>query len=116
MRTLRFASVVLVLLVAAKAFSAEPKLDIGNGIPMDAYMAMYGQHNPERDDLRGYQKEIWKTIHDEKLPQRIIGLVIDSLPAKSKESAESVSDELHTVLTGSTGRRWRTAARSRMAR
>src|SRR3954469_3695688 len=98
MRTLKFASQFLVLLVAARGFSAEPKLDIRNGIPMDAFMAMYGQHNPERDDLRGYQKEIWKTIHDEKLPQRIIGLVIDSLPAKSKESAESVSDELHTIF------------------
>jgi hypothetical protein len=93
-----FRSAVLVLLMTAIAFSAEPKVDIRNGIPMDAHVAMYGKHNPERDYLRGYEKEIWKTIHDEKLPQRIFGLVMDAIPAKSKESAESISEELHTIF------------------
>src|SRR4051812_43533789 len=93
-----FRSAVLVLLMAAMAFSAEPKVDIRNGIPMDAHVAMYGKHNPEQDYLRDYQKEIWKTVHDEKLPQRIFGLVMDAIPAKSKESAESISEELHTIF------------------
>src|SRR4051812_47105005 len=98
MKTMIVRSAILVLLLAPPAFSTEPKVAIRNGIPMDAHMAMYGQHNPHRDYLRPYSKEIWKTIQDEKLPQRIFGLLTDSLPAKSKESAESVRDELHTIF------------------
>ena len=49
MKTLVFHAAVLVALLAPTAFSAEPKVDIRNGIPMDATVAMYGQHNSERD-------------------------------------------------------------------
>ena len=98
MNVLKFRSLVLVLLLAAMAVADEVKLDIRNGVPADAYMAAYGRHNPERDYERDYQKQVWQTIQNEKLPERIMALVMDLLPSKQQKATTSISEELQTIF------------------
>jgi hypothetical protein len=98
MKTIAFRSGVLMLLFAPLTFAAEAKLDIRNGVPADAYMAVFHQHNPERDFQRTYQQQVWETIQHEKLAQRIVDIVFNLLPSKEKETATSVSEELQSIF------------------
>jgi hypothetical protein len=91
-------SALLACFIASLALADETKLDIRNGVPADAYLAVYAQHNPERDYQQAYAKQIWQAIQDERLPQRIVGLVLDQLPSKEQETVTSVSDELQTIF------------------
>jgi hypothetical protein len=98
MKTIAFRTLLAALCFAQAGFSKDVVVDIRNGIPTTAHMAVYGQRNPEREYLRAYQKEIWRTIQDEKLPERVFGLMMEAIPSKSKEGVESVSDELRTIF------------------
>jgi hypothetical protein len=98
MNTIVLRSGVLALLIAPLAFADERKLDIRKGIPADAYMAVYGQHNPEREYQREYQRQIWQTIKDERLSQRISDILINCLPTKEKETVASISEELQIIF------------------
>jgi hypothetical protein len=98
MNTIVLRSGVLALLIAPLAYAAEGKLDIRKGIPADAYMAVYGQQNPEREYQREYQKRIWQSVQEERLPQRIFDVLINCLPTKEKENVASISDELQLIF------------------
>ena len=98
MKTIALRSGVLALLIAPLVIADEAKFDIRNGIPADAYMAVYGRHNPEREYQREYEQRIWQTIQDERLPQQIFGIVIDCLATKEKETVTSISEELQTIF------------------
>jgi hypothetical protein len=98
MNTLAFRALAMALCLAPAGFSKDVNVDIRNGVPTSAHMAVYGQRNPEREYMRPYQQEIWKTIQDEKLPERVFRLMMEAIPTKSKESVESVSDELRTIF------------------
>jgi hypothetical protein len=97
MNAIAFRSLVAVLLVVPLALADETKLDIRSGVPADAYLAVYAEHNPERDYQHEYAKQIWQTIEDEKLPERIVKLVMDQLRGEERETASSISDELQTI-------------------
>jgi hypothetical protein len=98
MNSIKIFSVVLTLLVAPLAFGSEKAVDLRKGIPADAYMAAYSQHNPKQDFLRVYQKQIWQAIEDENLPERVYALLGDLLPDTNKDAATSVADELRTIF------------------
>jgi len=86
------------LLLAPAALAEDAAVDVRHGIPAEAYIAAYGQSNPERDFQRQYGREIWQTVRDEKLPERVAAIVLDALPAAQRESADSINAELQTIF------------------
>ncbi|MFO0790681.1 MAG: hypothetical protein U0805_14590 [Pirellulales bacterium] len=98
MNAMAVRTLVAALCVAPAAWASDAKVDIRNGIPASAYMAVYGQKNAARDYLREYQKEVWKTVQNEKLPERIFGLLLEAMPSNSKDQVDSVTAELQTIF------------------
>lgn len=98
MNAIAVRSCILALLLAPAALAEDAAIDIRHGIPAEAFIAAYGQHNPERDFQRQYGREIWQTIQNEKLPERIATILLDALPAAKRESADSIKTELQTVF------------------
>jgi hypothetical protein len=69
-------------------------LDLRRAVPQDAYMAVYGKHNPERDYQREYWKEVWDTVQETQIIERAVKIVTDRLRDQDLEKAKSVLDEL----------------------
>ena len=98
MNRIAFHSWVLVLLLAPLGLADEAPHDVRKGVPTDAYIAVYAQHNPERDFQLQYAKQAWQIVQDEKLIERIAAIVMDRLPGEHKEAATSISDELKEIF------------------
>jgi hypothetical protein len=92
------AAVVLVsqLAVAGEGPKAEPSapLDLRRGIPADAFVAVHGKHNPERDFQRQYYKDVWKTVQETQILEKAVEIVTDAMPEADVEKAKSVLNEL----------------------
>jgi hypothetical protein len=91
---------VLSLVVATRVLATEPAaaVDLRQAVPADAYMAIHAQHNPERDYQRAYMADIWKTVQDEKLIERISTIITNRVQEKDLDAAKSVAEELKTAL------------------
>lgn len=98
MSRIPFIGWVVVFLLAPGSLAAEAKLDIRCAVPPDAYLAVYGQHNPERDFQRDYSQLVWQTLEEEHLPERILALVMDRLPGEKQQTIHSISDEVKEIL------------------
>lgn len=90
----------LLLLVAsfAPAQNTATQLDLRKAAPMDAFMAVHGIYNPERDYQNQYAVEVWKTVQDEKIIERILKIATSRMQAEDLASAEKVIDELRTAI------------------
>src|SRR5262249_2277630 len=94
-----FRTLVVALCFTPAAFPAEAKVDLHNGIPANAYLALYSQRNPDRDQLHQYYQEVWQTIHDEQLPERVFSFMVEAMPNNSMDQVQSVRDELRTAFS-----------------
>ncbi|MHB1037724.1 MAG: hypothetical protein ACYC35_24680 [Pirellulales bacterium] len=96
MRRVRLCLGVAVLLSACCAWAAaeEKTLDLRRGVPADAFLAVYGKHNPERDFQKQYYDEVWKTVQETKIVERATKIVTSRLPEKDLKQAEAVLAEL----------------------
>ncbi len=98
MRTLRLGLSGAILLLAscvAAAAAAQPKApDLRRAVPADVYMVVYGKHNPERDFQREYYREVWKTVDQTKIIQRIAEIVASRLSPSEVEQAKAVLEEI----------------------
>lgn len=99
MRRRSFVLGVVVLLAAQVALAADrPRsLDLRRAVPADAYLAIYGKHNPERDFQREYYQEVWKTVQETQIIERALKIVTSRVPEEELEKAKSVLDELRTA-------------------
>ena len=53
----------------------DARVDVRRGVPDDVYLVVYGKHNPERDYQRKYYEEVWKTVQETKIIDRVIKIV-----------------------------------------
>ncbi len=99
MKTLGLHVPATLMLLAGIAIGAEESqsLDLRRGVPADAYLAIHGKHNPERDYQRAYYEEIWNTVEETRIIERTLKIVTDRLPESDVERAKSVFDELCTA-------------------
>lgn len=88
--------VCFVLIPFELAVSAETprSLDLRRAVPTDAYLAIYGRHNPERDFQREYYKAVCDTVRETRIIERAVAIVTSRIPANDLEKAESVLQEL----------------------
>jgi hypothetical protein len=96
MRKVLFAPCILLLAVAQYAVAAgtTQAADVRRGVPDDVYLVVYGKHNPERDYQRKYYEEVWKTVQETQIIDRVIKIVSAQLEDKQVEQAKGVIDEL----------------------
>ena len=96
MRTLRLTLGVglVVLAGCGVAAAGEKTLDLRRAAPADAYLVVYGKHNPERDFQRQYYQQVWKTIEDTKIVPRAVRIVTSRLSADQTEKAKAVLEEI----------------------
>ncbi|MBN1852384.1 MAG: hypothetical protein JW829_06655 [Pirellulales bacterium] len=104
MRRVTSLSCLVLLVITSACLAAEPaaSLDIRHAVPADAHLVIYGRHNPERDYQSAYLQDIWKTVEDERLFERLfehaIKIVTSRMQEDDLENAKSVLDDLKAAL------------------
>jgi hypothetical protein len=90
----------LLLLVASFALAQETatQVDLRKAAPMDAFMAVHGKYNPERDYQNKYAVEVWQTVQEEKIVERILKIATSRMKAEDLANAEKVIDELRAAI------------------
>lgn len=64
----------------------------------EAYMVVYGKHNPERDYQSAYLKEVWQTVLDEKIGERLLTIVTSRVPEEKLADARQILGELKKAV------------------
>lgn len=101
-----FAGMALATLLGAAARGDEAvAVDLTRAAPVDAYMVVYAQNNPERDYQQAYLAEAWETACDEKIGEKLMKIVTSRAPkddvAKAKEVISEIKDALEPVKAAS---------------
>jgi hypothetical protein len=91
---------VAALLVAplAGAQETENQVSLRKAVPQDVHLAVYGHKNPERAYQSKHLAEVWQTFQDEKIAERLFTVMTDQIPAEQLEQANTVWDQIKTVL------------------
>ncbi|MDZ4656451.1 MAG: hypothetical protein SH868_02605 [Bythopirellula sp.] len=90
--------ICLVLAPIARGEESATALDLRRAAPPEAFLAVYGKHNPERDYQREYLAKVWQTVQDEKIGERILKIVTARMPAEDLDGAQKVIDELRGAI------------------
>ena len=101
MRTRHGVFCAVVLLAARCALAAEvpQSLDLRRAVPADAYLAVYGKHNPERDFQRAYYQEVWNEVQQTRILEKVVKIVTAHVPEGELEKAKSVLDEVRQAAS-----------------
>lgn len=87
-------AVAAVAVAATTAAAQETTYDLRTGVPSDTHLAVYAQKNAERDYQNAYLAEVWQTIQDEKICDRIYNLVTSRMPEDKLEELQAIWDEV----------------------
>lgn len=101
MNVLRYGCCVLLLVVlvpASYAAESSTTVDIRQAVPVEAHLAILGRHNPERDYQQVYLKQVWKTVQDEELVERITELITSNVPDEQWETAKGAFEEIRGAV------------------
>jgi two-component sensor histidine kinase len=91
-------SLVLLLTPLAWAQESITQLDVRKAVPMDAFMAVHGKYNPERDYQQKYAADVWQTVKDEQIIERILKIATSRMKVEDLANAEKVIDELRAAI------------------
>lgn len=96
MKTLSVGFWAVPMLVAHLAVAAEesPSLDLRRAVPDEAFMAVYGKHNPERDYQREYYQAVWDEVQETGVLKQAVKIVTDRISPEDLEKAKSILGEL----------------------
>ena len=72
--------------------------DLKEAVPNDAYLAVWGQHNPERDYQSQYYQEVWDTIERTRIVDKTMAVIRKRLPERDREQFAQVLNTLSTAL------------------
>lgn len=88
-------------LVGATRVLADDKpavVELRQAVPNDAFMAIRAQHDPKRDYQRQYVADIWKTVQDEKLVERVSAIIANRVKDQKLDDAKAVMEELKAAV------------------
>lgn len=86
------------LALAPASWGQAAEVDLRDAALPMAHLAVYGKHNPERDYQRDYLAEVWQTVQEEKIPERILKIVTSRLPQEKLDEAQQVIDEISAAI------------------
>ena len=73
-------------------------VELRQAVPNDAFMAICAQHDPKRDYQRQYVADIWKTVQDEKLVERVSAIIANRVKDQKLDDAKAVMEELKAAV------------------
>ncbi|MFO0897101.1 MAG: hypothetical protein U0836_06680 [Pirellulales bacterium] len=82
---------LLGLLFAASASRAE---DLQRLASPEAFVAIHSRRNPERDYQREHYARVWRTVQEERLPERLLEFVVARISPDKRAHAEQVLAEV----------------------
>ncbi len=101
MKTINSMCCAAILCCAPWAVAAEAAVetDLRRCAPVEAHLAIYGKHNPERDYQTAYLEEICQTVRDEKIVERFLEIITSRMPDQKLNDAKGLFEELRTALS-----------------
>ena len=81
------------------AAEAAVETDLRRCVPVEAHLAIYGKHNPERDYQTAYMEEIFQTMRDEKLVERFLEIITSRMPEQKLNDVKGVYEEIREALS-----------------
>lgn len=98
-RTLSVAILALAALLAPPARGDEAvAVDLMRIAPVDSYMVVFAQINPEREYQQQYLADAWETACDEKIGERLVKLVTSRMPKDDVSKAKAIVSEIKEAL------------------
>ncbi|MHB9080850.1 MAG: hypothetical protein ACYC3X_25535 [Pirellulaceae bacterium] len=87
---------ILLLVVAQHLAAADTAatVDLRRGVPEDVYLVVQGKHNPERDFQRKYYDEVWKTVLETQIIDRVVKIATSRMEEGQLAQAKAVMAEL----------------------
>lgn len=68
--------------------------DLREAAPNDVYLATYHRHNPERDYQNVYYQDIWNTVQETKIFDKILTVIRRRIPENDREQFEGIRETL----------------------
>ena len=72
--------------------------DLKEAIPTDMFLAIHGKHNPERDYQQQYYGEIWETVQETQIIEKVSALISARMSDDESAQASQVRDALTAAL------------------
>lgn len=92
-------SAICLLLAAMTVYAAPARAaDIRKAALPDAYVVVYGKHNPERDYQKAHFEEVWKTVEETNLIGRFVEIVRTQVPEEQQAQAQAFLDEFQEAV------------------
>jgi hypothetical protein len=100
MKTITCLYSLALLILSSACFAAERPVSssIRQAVPVEAHLAVYGRHNPERDYQTPYWEDVWHAVQDERLFERALEIVTSRMSPEDLEGAKSVLEEVKSAL------------------
>ena len=89
---------VLVLAPWTLAQEIQTAVDLRQGVPQDAHLAIYGMNNPEREYQQQHLADVWATFQEEQIAARFLAALTSRVDEGQLDQARSVWDEIQTAL------------------
>jgi len=90
-------AVVIGLTVCAACAAPARAADLRRAVPADAYLAVHGTHNPERDFQRKYYQEVWQTVQETRIIERLVAIATTHMSQEDVDQAKAILDELRAA-------------------
>ena len=79
--------------------SVSVKADLKDAAPPDAFIAVHAQHNPERDYQKKYYEEVWNTVQQTRILDRILQIVQSRMSEGDAEQFVAIRDSLKEAVS-----------------
>jgi len=91
---------VVICVCSGLGFSAETLQggDLRDAAPPDAYLAVYGMHNPERDYQKQHYQAVWNEIQSSKIAEKILQIVESRIGEGDAEQFLRVRDVFRAAI------------------
>ena len=73
-------------------------VDVRRGVPDDVYLVVYSRQNPERAGQYRHYAEVWKTIWETQIIDRLFEVVTAGMAAERREQAQGVMTRLRKAV------------------
>ncbi len=77
---------------------ATDMVDVRRGVPDDVYLVVYSRQNPERAGQYRHYAEVWKTIWETQIIDRLFEVVTAGMAAERREQAQGVMTRLRKAV------------------
>lgn len=71
-----------------------PAADIKRAIPSESFLFAYQRQNPERDYQKKYYADVWKTVQETQIIDRVVGIITSNMDQSDVDQATAVLKQI----------------------